>query len=78
MYQDVVECCQNCAECVVVSELGHKCFPPLNPIPVQHAFQILGVDIMELPTTSQSNRYVVVLQDCGHLFSLSQTRRLYA
>ena len=43
---------------------GRKCLvPPLNPVPVQHAFQTLGEDMCELPTTSQDNRYVVVFQD---------------
>ena len=37
--------------------------PPLHPIPVQRPFQILGVDIMELPITQQGNRYVIVFQD---------------
>ncbi len=30
---------------------------------MERAFQIVGVDIMELPQTSQGNRYVVVFQD---------------
>ena len=63
MYHDVVEYCQICAEYAVVSGLGCKCVPPLNLIPVQRAFEILGVDIMNLPTTSQGNRYVVVFED---------------
>ena len=63
LYRDVVEFCRNCAECSVVSGSGRRQVPPLHPIPVQRPFQILGVDIMELPTTAQGNRYVIVFQD---------------
>ena len=63
LYKDAVEFCKNCAECAVVSGVGRKAVPPLNPIPVQRPFQILGVDIMELPMTATGNRYVVVFQD---------------
>ena len=35
----------------------------LHPIPVQRPFQILGVDIMELPVTEKGNHYVIVFQD---------------
>lgn len=37
--------------------------PLLHPIAVQRPFQILAVDIMELPVTQQGNRYVIVFQD---------------
>ena len=37
--------------------------PPLHPIPVQKPFQIIGVDIMELPITESGNKYVIVFQD---------------
>ena len=38
---------------------GKKDFvPPLNPIPIERAFQIVGVDIMELPKTNSGNKYV--------------------
>jgi len=37
--------------------------PPLYPIPVSHPFQIVGVDIMDLPVTKAGNRHVVVFQD---------------
>jgi len=63
MYRDAVHFSKNCAECAVVSGTGRKYRPPLHPIPVQRPFQILGVDIMELPTTERGNRYVIVFQD---------------
>ena len=62
MYTDVHEEVKSCPECAIVSG-GSKSKPPLHPIPVQRPFQIIGVDIMELPKTKQGNRYVVVFQD---------------
>ena len=37
--------------------------PPLHPIPVGRPFQIVGVDVMDLPMTSDGNCHVVVFQD---------------
>ena len=37
--------------------------PPLHPIPVSKPFQIVGVDIMDLPLTKCGNCHVVVFQD---------------
>ncbi len=63
MYADAFNHCNSCPQCAVVSGTGRVQRLPLQPIPVERAFQILGVDIMELPQTSQGNRYVVVFQD---------------
>lgn len=63
MYGDVYTFIKQCPECTLVSSGGRKYQPHLHPIPVQRPFQILGVDIMELPRTKQGNRYVVVFQD---------------
>ena len=63
MYRDAISYCKNCAECAIVSGTGHVQRPPLHPIPVQRVFQILGVDIMELPITKRGNRYLIVFQD---------------
>lgn len=37
----------------------------IAPIPVSRPFQILGIDIMDLPLTDQGNKHdiVVVIQD---------------
>ena len=32
-------------------------------VPVQQPFQILGIDMMDLPLTESGNRHVVVVQD---------------
>lgn len=57
MYRDAIS---YCAEYAIVSGTGRAQRPPLHPIPVQRAFQILGVDIMELPITTPGNRYLIV------------------
>ena len=62
MYADVESYCKNCPQCVIVSGCGRQNRPPLHPIPVQRPFQIIGVDIMDLPAT-QGNKHVVVFQD---------------
>ena len=37
--------------------------PPMKSIPVDHPFQIVGIDIMELPLTTNGNKYAIVFQD---------------
>ena len=37
--------------------------PPLQPIPVKKPFHCIAVDVLQLPLTSQGNRYVVVFMD---------------
>jgi len=39
---------------------GRKQKPLLQPIQMERPFQILGVDIVELPITSRGNQYVIV------------------
>ena len=63
MYTDCVNHGKTCPHCAVARGTGRKVIPPLKPIPVSRVFQIVGVDIMELPKTSSGNRYVVVFQD---------------
>ena len=50
---------RSCPECIIAT--GTR--PPLHPIPVQRPFQILGIDVMDLPVTKLGNRHVVVIQD---------------
>ena len=54
---------RNCPQCTVVERSEWKQIPPLVPIPVDHPFQILGVDVMELPLTIKGNKYLIVFQD---------------
>ena len=63
MYHDTVQFVSKCPQCAIVTGGSREHRPPLHPIPVSRPFQIIGVDIMELPTTEQGNRYVLVFQD---------------
>ena len=42
---------------------GKVARPSLHPIPVQRPFQIVGVDVMDLPKTLDGNCHVLVFQD---------------
>ena len=49
MYTDVYQYCHNCRQGAIRG--NRKLKPPLHPIPVQRVFQIMGVDVLELPKT---------------------------
>ena len=68
MYQDILNAVKSCPQCATVTGNGKKQLPPLQSIPLQsipvsHPFQIVGVDIMELPLTTNGNKYAIVFQD---------------
>ena len=63
MYSDVTRHCASCPQCAIVNGNKRINRPPLSPIPVQRPFQIMGVDVMDLPVTDSGNRHVVVFQD---------------
>ena len=63
MYKDLMKFARGCPQCTVVGRAEQKKIPPLMPIPVDHLFQIVGVDIMELTLTLKGNKYLVVFQD---------------
>ena len=63
MYTDTISYCKKCPQCIIVGGTGRINRPPLHPIPVQRAFQIMGIDIMDLPKTEMGNCHVVVFQD---------------
>ena len=63
MFADAEKFAKTCPECVVASGSGRRCKPLLHPIPVQRPFQVLGIDVMDLPVTEKGNRHVVVIQD---------------
>ena len=63
MYSDAERYVRSCPECIIATGTGRKCRPPLHPIPVWRPFQILGIDVMDLPVTKLGNRHVVVIQD---------------
>ena len=63
MYSDTMYYANSCPQCAIVQGSGRQQKPPLHPITTERPFQIVGVDIMELPITSKGNRYVIVFQD---------------
>lgn len=63
MYLDVRGYVSGCPECTIVSGGGRVQRPPLHPIPVSRPFQLIGLDIMDLPKTAQGNVCVLVFQD---------------
>ena len=63
MFSDVVTFVKACPECAVTTGSGRRMRPPLHPIPVHRPFQLLAIDVMDLPLTEDGNRHVVVIQD---------------
>ena len=60
MYHGAMNHVSSCPYCVIVEGTGRKQKPSLQPIPTERPFQIVGVDIMELPLTSNGK---IVFQD---------------
>ena len=63
MYRDTIAFVRGCPHCAIVTGTERRNRPSLCPIPVERPFQILGMDIMELPKTDAGNRYAIVMQD---------------
>lgn len=63
MFSDAKKFAKSCPECAIVMGSGRVNRPPLHPIPVSRPFQILGIEVMDLPVTDQGNKHVVVIQD---------------
>ena len=63
MYSDAEKLAKACPECAIAMGTGRKKRQPLHPIPVLRPFQILGIDVMDLPVTEKGNRHVIVIQD---------------
>ena len=63
MYTDAMNYANSCPQCAIVEGTGRRQKPLLQPIVTERPFQIVGVDIMELPITARGNRYVIVFQD---------------
>ena len=63
MYQEALQYAKNCSQCAIVKGTRRKQKPPLHLISTEQSFQIVSVDIMELPMTTRGNKYVVVFQD---------------
>ncbi len=63
MYLDTQKFAKSCPECATVTGGGRHHHPPLHVIPVQRPFQLVGVDVMDLPKTTSGYKHVLVFQD---------------
>ena len=63
MYRDVHAHCRSCLTCASYQGTGRRVKPQLMSIPVGGPFHRVGVDIMELPLTSNGNKYVISFVD---------------
>ena len=70
IYQDIINYSRGFAQCAIVIGSGRRQLPPLQSIPVDHPFQIVGLDIMALPLRARGNRYAIVFQDM-HVYQVA-------
>ena len=70
MYTDAMNYANSCPQCAIVEGTGRRQKPLLQPIVTECPFQIVGVDVMELPITAQGIRYAIVFQDLFTKWSL--------
>ena len=63
MYTDIANYCTLCPQYAIVNPSCRVNRPPLHPIPVSCPFQIIGVDMMDLPVTKAGNHHFVIFQD---------------
>ena len=63
MYSNAMKHCKSCQECATITGRGRVAKPPLHPIHVQCPFQILRVDVIELPKTTSANKFCTIFQD---------------
>ncbi|KII69581.1 Pro-Pol polyprotein [Thelohanellus kitauei] len=61
VYSDTLEFCKSCKACTEASKISHK--SPLQPLSVGLPWEVIGIDILELPITANGSRYLLVLQD---------------
>ena len=62
MLHDVDKYCQNCSVCQASKQpLPQKA--PLINMPVGKPWEMITVDILQVPVSSQNNRYLLVIQD---------------
>ena len=64
MYKDIISYTRNCSQCTIATGVRRRQSPSMKLIPVDYTFQIVSIDIMELPRMTNGNRYaVIVFQD---------------
>ena len=59
MHKDIVGWCRACEVCVSC-HMGRQIKPYLTPIPVEGAFDSVGVDIIQFPRSYSGNKYAIV------------------
>ena len=62
MAQDVEQYCRSCTTCQQ-SKLSMPLHAPLQNIPIGQPWQMVAVDILQVPLSTNNNRYLLVLQD---------------
>ena len=62
MAQDVEKHCQECLKCQQ-SKQPKPTRAPMTSIPIGRPWEMIAVDILELPVSSSNNRYLLVIQD---------------
>ena len=62
MHAHTLRFVRNYPECAVITGGGRPVRPDTSH-PVQRPFQIIGMDVMDLPVTKRGNRHVLVFQD---------------
>ena len=72
MYTDAMNYANSCPQCAIVEGTRRRQKPLLQPIVTQPPFQIVGVDIMELPITAKGNRFVIIFHDLFTKWPLDQ------
>ena len=70
LFADSEKFAKTCPPCIIATGVGRRFRPMLHPIPVQRPFQVLGIDVTDLPVTKQGNRHVVVVNDLFTKFPL--------
>ena len=62
MHNDVKEFCKNCVLCQR-SKLPNLTPAPLTSMPIGRSWEMIAVDILEVPMSTNGNRYLMVVQD---------------
>ena len=72
MRKDLDTWCRACLKCAT-RNVGRAVKPRLTPIPVGGPFDIVGVDVLQLPKTKRGNKYAVVF-----IYYLTKWPEVYA
>ena len=58
MFSETSQFAKACSKCAITTGVCRRVRPLLHPIPVGRPFQILRIDVMDLPLTDTGNRHV--------------------